>query len=129
MPKICSNCKSVNNDQVKYCIRCGYSNFDQMETTGPNCEFCGKSFPSGRNINFCPSCGKKQSTSKSITKMKQLIAPEGIKHKCGICLQEIDYGFIVCPSCLNPFHFNHISNWVIENGLCPLCRTKLVFEK
>lgn len=46
---------------------------------------------------------------------------------CPICKLSIERKeFIMqCPKCLKLFHGKHLVEWLLENGTCPICQTKL----
>ncbi len=124
MTKICPRCENKTHDHARFCPRCGF-NFDQKVTSNdvkdqcPNCRIGLRP-----NAKFCPSCGTRIKGA-GFAKMKHLYAPEGVRHSCAICKNEIDMDLIFCPSCVNPFHYNHLINWLLQNPLCPICRTTL----
>ncbi|MCY3410589.1 MAG: zinc ribbon domain-containing protein [Candidatus Heimdallarchaeota archaeon] len=119
MTKICSSCSAEIPVNARFCNQCRGTSFESSE----NCPSCKKPLPK-KESNFCPRCGKKLKKDAKI-KMKQIRAIDGEKHKCNICLQIIDFDLVVCPSCLNTFHFNHIANWIISNKNCPICKVEL----
>jgi predicted RNA-binding Zn-ribbon protein involved in translation (DUF1610 family) len=49
---------------------------------GPMCLFCGGTLPSGRTVNFCPSCGQSQITPR-----------------CPQCQTEVELGWRHCVNC------------------------------
>lgn len=49
---------------------------------GLMCLFCGGTLPSGRTVNFCPSCGQSQTTPR-----------------CPQCQTEVELGWRHCVSC------------------------------
>jgi len=52
---------------------------------------------------------------------------ESSKVSCSICLQIIDdhSNLIRCPSCDIAYHKNHLYQWIVGNGTCPACRSRL----
>ncbi len=52
---------------------------------------------------------------------------EKSKVKCSICLQIIgDHkNLIRCPSCDIAYHKNHLYQWIVGNGTCPACKSRL----
>ncbi|NPD87664.1 MAG: E3 ubiquitin protein ligase [Asgard group archaeon] len=54
-----------------------------------------------------------------------------IKVTCSICLQIIDNQehLIRCPSCDIAFHKNHLYQWIVGNGNCPACKSRLKITK
>lgn len=119
--KICINCDAEVPNRAKFCNQCGQREF----SNGDKCKFCSSLLPDKSSIKFCPNCGKRISTKQ--TKVRLIVAPEGTKHKCGICLLEINQDLTFCPSCIHSFHFSHIANWILEKNQCPICKTKLEF--
>ncbi len=118
--KTCTKCSSSVPIQANFCNICGNNSFNE----GLRCDYCKKSLPS-KNPKFCPSCGKR--IGEGVIKMKLILAPDGKEHACGICRQNIGADLVFCPSCINPFHFPHLANWILEKQECPICKTKLVF--
>ncbi|MHA2308601.1 MAG: RING finger domain-containing protein, partial [Candidatus Heimdallarchaeaceae archaeon] len=50
-----------------------------------------------------------------------------IKVTCSICLQTLEdqENLIRCPSCDIAFHKNHLYQWIVGNGNCPACKSRL----
>ncbi len=117
--KICDKCKNEVPETARFCNKCRHTGF----TKAIKCS-CGMLIP--ENVNFCLSCGKKINLSAKI-KMKKIHASGDnlLLHKCNICIQKIEFDLVVCPSCLNTFHFNHLANWIIKSSSCPICKVKL----
>ena len=46
---------------------------------------------------------------------------------CSICLQTLEdqENLIRCPSCDIAFHKNHLYQWIVGNGNCPACKSRL----
>jgi hypothetical protein len=61
------------------------------------------------------------------TKNYSVEASDGINVTCSICLQKIDTHeqLIRCPSCDIAFHKNHLYQWILGNGNCPACKSRL----
>lgn len=57
----------------------------------------------------------------------ELRTSEPSKVKCSICLQIIDdhSNLIRCPSCDIAYHKNHLYQWIVGNGTCPACKSRL----
>jgi hypothetical protein len=53
------------------------------------CAYCGSTLPSGRKVNFCPSCGQ----------------PPSGELRCPACGTEVDVGWKYCVSCGRPTGF------------------------
>ncbi len=111
----------------KFCNKCRSSSFinsnKNLKINSKNCPKCNEKLPNP-NVNFCPICGTKLNVKAKI-KMKQIHAKNGELHNCNICIQKIKFDLVVCPSCLNPYHFNHLANWIIKKKECPICKVKL----
>lgn len=116
--KTCKKCRARVPINARFCNQCRHSDFYESIA----CTSCGTNIPYG--INFCPSCGKKLNLSAKI-KMKRVHAKNGNLHNCNICIQKIKYDLVVCPSCLNAFHFNHLANWILQSNSCPVCKVEL----
>jgi hypothetical protein len=56
---------------------------------------------------------------------------DAIKVTCSICLQKIEdqTNMIRCPSCDIAFHKNHLYQWIVGNGNCPACKSRLKVTK
>ncbi len=52
---------------------------------------------------------------------------ESSKVSCSICLQIIEdhSDLIRCPSCDIAYHKKHLYQWIVGNGTCPACRSRL----
>ncbi len=127
--KICDNCGAQMPDNAKFCARCGavfrVKKPKRTRKGAITCPKCGFNVIT-KKAKFCPKCGTLLSAElANKVKVKRIIAPEGKIHKCSICMQDIKYGLVFCPSCTNAFHFNHLSQWIISNHNCPICKTKL----
>ena len=120
--KTCLNCGNEVVEKARFCNQCGKSEFGTPE----RCQYCNEAIPVNSNLKFCPNCGKR--IKEGEVKRKRIIAVGGTVHTCNICLGEIESDIAICPSCLNTFHFNHLSNWILEKGQCPICQTKLEFQ-
>ncbi|MCH8906029.1 MAG: zinc ribbon domain-containing protein [Candidatus Heimdallarchaeota archaeon] len=118
--KACKKCKSQVPERAKFCNICGNDTFEEAT----KCPFCSFTLPNP-NIKFCPSCGKRISSKPTLARV--IRAPDGELHRCGICKLKIQNDLTVCPSCLNPYHFPHLANWIVEKKECPMCRTELRF--
>ena len=57
----------------------------------------------------------------------ELQTTESSKVKCSICMQIIeDHSKIIrCPSCDVAYHKNHLYQWIVSNGTCPICKSRL----
>ena len=68
------------------------------------------------NINF-----------ENIPNNYNLRTTDGSKITCSICMQIIeDHSTIIrCPSCDIAYHKNHLYQWIVGNGTCPACKSRL----
>lgn len=123
LSKQCKSCFAQVPEKAKFCSRCGEPVAEDPELKN-RCPKCMRVLKP--EAKFCPSCGTRIK-SAGFAKMRHLYAPEGERHKCTICSQEIDIDLIFCPSCVNPFHYSHLVNWLLKEKKCPVCRTKLEF--
>ena len=50
---------------------------------------------------------------------------------CSICLENIEEGAVakIIPGCLHKFHEPCIVPWLIQNSICPYCRTGIRLEQ
>ncbi|MHA2251390.1 MAG: hypothetical protein ACXAD7_13595 [Candidatus Kariarchaeaceae archaeon] len=47
--------------------------------------------------------------------------------RCNICYLPIhdQSTQILCPRCTNPFHYDHLAAWLLNESKCPVCRETL----
>ncbi|MHA1260434.1 MAG: RING finger domain-containing protein, partial [Candidatus Heimdallarchaeaceae archaeon] len=43
---------------------------------------------------------------------------------CLICLEKVYENAVKCPVCNHLYHFNHLVEYIKQNGRCPFCKTK-----
>lgn len=127
MSKECPRCKILNRDSAKFCSRCGF-NFAGKSSASDDTNKCPNCRLEVRESSkFCPHCGARIKSAGRL-RMRQLEAVDGFIHKCTICKNDITKDLVVCPSCLRPYHYNHLINWLNDSNSdsrCPACRVKI----
>ncbi len=132
MTKKCARCKTQLPSTAKFCSVCRSSEFESENQVKYTCVSCSSEIMTIKRPKFCPKCGKNMVSDDELRRdliMRRILAPDAQLHHCGICRQDIKFGLTFCPNCKEAFHYHHLSNWVLSNSSCPLCKTKLVLGK
>ena len=97
--------KNISRKTINYCPECG------SKLRDPN----GKS-------NFCPFCG---------SNLKVHLNNELKPIDCAVCHQKVINGqnSIKCSFCGTIFHYNCVSNWLLQHNACPLCQNRFVIPE
>jgi hypothetical protein len=75
---------------------------------------------------LCPRQFISPTTNKRNVTVKK-INYEGISEKCAICLETFNHGETLFRlECLHYFHEPCVTEWLIINDTCPLCRKDVV---
>ena len=130
VPKRCVKCNSIclpislqnKQNEVNSDVE-NYNSKKVLHKTINYCPDCGTKLGNLSNIpNFCPFCGsnlrlRKKSELNSIN--------------CAVCHQKVDknQNSIKCAFCGSIFHYNCVSNWLLQHNACPLCQNRFVIPK
>lgn len=87
------------------------------------CPDCGTKLGNlGNEPNYCPFCGSNLKSRKK-NELKPI--------DCAVCHQKVDesQNSIKCAFCGTIFHYNCVSNWLLQHNACPLCQNRFVIPE
>jgi endogenous inhibitor of DNA gyrase (YacG/DUF329 family) len=130
VPKRCIKCNSM-------CLPVSLQNKQKtVNADGEN--FKSKSI-SHKTINYCPACGSKIGNLNNKPnycpfcgnnlKLREKDLLKVID--CAVCHQKVDKNqeSITCSFCGTIFHYNCVSNWLLQHNACPLCQNRFIFPQ
>jgi hypothetical protein len=73
----------------------------------------------------------KQELMQSQEMQLNVYAGDLTKKKCQICKISFDKSDLAtrCPKCFSFYHIDHLIKWLMEHNVCPVCGTKLSYNK